>query len=268
MERKIIDDLEYVRSEGKGNNILEKFWVRDGSLKLVKLGSSETDQDLMEYLVSIILKKLGIAVVNVELCHENLSGKDGCLVTNFLEENEVLLDVIIPPIKYDIWNSISDESSKLSLGSTPDLVFQAIEKYYSQYSPDLMRQYIRVLLGKCLTNDLDGKVENIGLIKGDNYYRIPPSYDNGLSFYDYNQRTNHLTCVLIGYFDTYDVIAYIINNYYDYVADIIDNLEKFIENDLDMVDAFDIKEAKKDFIKSYMSRMLGYIKKLQNKKER
>jgi len=268
MERKIIDDLEYIRSEGGGSRFLEKFWVRDDKLKLVKLSSDGNDQDIIEYLVSIILKRLGINAVDVELCHENLSGKDGCLVTNFLKDNEVLVDLVLPSVKIDLHALASNPIFDPSLGITLETIFQTVENYYSQYSPDLMRQYIRVLFGKCLTADQDSKMENIGLIKGDNYYRIPPSFDNGLSFFDYKGYSNSLICILKGYFDTDEVIAYIVNNYNDYVVDIVVNLEHFITNELDIIDAFDIDDRKKEYAKRYMTSKFNYIKELQNKKER
>ena len=93
MQRIDVSKLEFLRIEPRGKAIFEKFWVDDNGVKKLVKVSENNDQDIMEYLTSIILKKLNIPCVDVELGIDGLSGKNCCLVTSFLNEADVSYDI-------------------------------------------------------------------------------------------------------------------------------------------------------------------------------
>ena len=85
MNRISVIDLEVIKMEPRGVGVKEKFWVQqDGIYKLVKISEPGVDQDIMEFLSSIILKEIGVSCVDVSLGYDQYTHKNCCLVNSFL----------------------------------------------------------------------------------------------------------------------------------------------------------------------------------------
>ena len=257
MQRIDVSKLEFLKIEPRGKAIFEKFWVDDNGVKKLVKVSENNDQDIMEYLTSIILKKLNIPCVDVELGIDGLSGKNCCLVTSFLNEADVSYDIYECEIIRD-----KDEDKEL------DLCFkQVFSKYANLYGFDdvskLKKDYIRILFGKCLTDNLDAKLENIGLIFNEEtkQYRLPPSYDNGLSFNSFKSIGTPYCCVGNQYFEIPKIIDYILINHFDYIEDILNNLS-ILNDDLNSIlDPLEIPLDKKRYIINYLKTIEQYMRK-------
>lgn len=266
MKRIAVADLDFVRMEPRGKAIIDKFWVcQNGVNRLVKLSGFKIDQDIMEMLSSLILSKIGIDCVDVDLGYDKLSRKKCCLVTSYLKfEGDHSYDMFE-------WTTLTgDDALEKSIN-------QVFFKYQNLYGIDennlenLKKSYIRILLGKCIIENFDSKLENIGLIfnEKDLSYRLPPSFDNGFAFKSYNSFVEPVCFVGNQFFEIQEIIEYIIINYFDYVADIIPRLESFVENDLlKTVSLFerDIIPEKQQYIISYIQKVNNQIQSLINEK--
>ena len=257
MQRIDVTKLEFLRIEPRGKAIFEKFWVDDNGVKKLVKVSENNDQDIMEYLTCLILKKLNIPCVDVELVYDEKKKKNCCLVTSFLDEGDVSYDIYECEVIRD-----KDEDKEL------DLCFkQVFNKYTSLYDFDdidrLKQDYIRILFGKCLTDNLDSKLENIGLIFNEKtkQYRLPPSYDNGLSFNSFKSVGTPYCCVGNQYFEIPKIIDYILTNYFDYVEDILNNLNTLNDELNSILEPLDITIDKKRYIINYLKNIEQYIRK-------
>ncbi len=257
MGRIDVSKLEFLKIEIRGKAVFEKFWVIDNGVKKLVKVSENNDQDIMEYLTSIILKKLNISCVNVELGIDNLSGKNCCLVTSFLnDEADVSYDI------YD-WTVVRDKDENKEL----DMCFkQVFDKYANLHMisnfEQIKKDYLRILFGKCITDNLDAKLENIGLIFNEKtkQYRLPPSYDNGLSFSSFKSIGSPHCCVGNQYFKISNIINYITDNYFECVEDIINNLKNLPEEmELELA-KLEINLDKKLYIINYIRSIYEYIK--------
>lgn len=232
MDRISISNLDFVGLEPRGKAILDKFWVNDhGALKLVK-PSGSTNQDQMEYISSYILKQIGLDCVEVSLGYDE-TRKPVCLVTNFLKEGEVSYDIL--EWKYIRTKNMDDE---LEL-----CFYQVFKKYSDLYGmtkeqlENLKKQYIRLIFGKCILENCDTKLENIGLIFNEKTkeYRLPPSYDNGCAFRSYASLAAPTCCIGNQMFEISQVMEYILTYYLDYVEDIIGPFHSFVTTKLDSI---------------------------------
>ena len=258
MQRIDVSKLNFLKIEPRGKAIFEKFWVDDNGIKKLVKVSENNDQDIMEYLTCLILKKLNISCVDVELGIDGLSGKNCCLITSFLTDEA--------DVSYDIYECevIRDKDEDKEL----DLCFkQVFSKYANLYGfgdiEKLKKDYIRILLGKCLTDNLDSKLENIGLIFNEKtkQYRLPPSFDNGLSFNSFKSVGIPYCCVGNQYFEIPKIIDYIITNYFDYVEDILNSLNS-LNNELNSIlENLEIPLDKKRYIVNYLKNIEQYIRK-------
>lgn len=223
MERIEVSDIEYVRTEVRGSGVSEKFWVNhNGVLKLVKL--SGTNQDLMELLSMRILKEVGLSCVDVELCYDKYSNKNGCLVTNFLDDEADVLYELLD------WKTIRDKDSETEISLCFDQMFKRYANLYGISSYELeniKRDYVRIIFGKCLIENFDSKLSNIGLIFNERtkIYRLPPSFDNGCAFRSHGSITKPIVNVGNQIFDIDLVLKFIVENYLPYISDVIPNLE-------------------------------------------
>ena len=256
MQRIEVSTLEFLCIEPRGKATVEKFWVSDNNVeKLVKI-SENNDQDLMEYLSSIILKNINIFCVLVELGYDSLARKNCCLVTSFLTDTA--------DVSYDIYDCeiIRDKDEEKELDLCFKQVFNKFSNLYMVTNFELLKkEYIRILFGKCLTDNIDSKLENIGLIFNEKtkQYRLPPSYDNGLSFNNFKSIGTKYCCVGKQYFETTKIIDYILTNYFEIVEDIITNLND-LNNELNSIlEGFEIIPEKKKYILNYMKDMEQYI---------
>ncbi len=261
MRRKDVEELEFLRVETRGRAVYDKFWVLDNGVKKLVKNSVNSDQDLMEYISSIILKETNIDVVDVELGYDALSNRKCCLITSFLEEEEASYDICdVVPVR----SKTEEEEIALCFGevfSKFDNLFKASRKNVE----DLKRNYVRVLFGKCLTENSDSKLENIGLIFNEksSIYKLPPSYDNGMSFGNYSSISDPHCCVANQYYKMEDVTTYILENFFEYVKDIPGKLDVFVETKLDdLLVGIEgqISDEKIEYIRNYLCEFKNRIK--------
>ena len=259
MQRIDISKLDFLRIEPRGKAVNEKFWVIDNGVKKLVKVSNNSDQDIMEYLTSVILKKLNISCVDVQLGYDLYARHNCCLITNFLTDEA--------DVSYDIleWIPIKDSTKEKELHLCFEQIFNkffSLSMISKDNGEQLKKQYIRILFGKCLTENIDAKLENIGLIFNEKtkQYRLPPSYDNGFSFNSFKSIGIPYCCVGYQYFEIPDIINYIIDNYFEFVDDIIVNLDNLIEELDNILINYEIKEEKKKYIIEYIKNMHEYIK--------
>lgn len=223
----------------------------------------------MEKLSSDILRQLDLPCVEVELGYDEYTKMNGCLVTNFLYNSDQFIDQFP-------WHIVRGKNDEEEL----ELCFEQMFLNYSQLpgiSKDnvekLKEQYIRLIFGKCLLENLDTKLENVGLIFNEQTreYRIPPSFDNGCSFKSYESISNPMCYVGNQLFEISKVITYILNNYLQYIQDILKRFDEFVMNDmLTIVDSFkgQIIEEKRQYIIKYLSTIHTMTKSyMQNKRK-
>lgn len=268
MDRVAISNFDFVKLEPRGKAVLDKFWINDnGILKLVK-PSGSTNQDQMEYISSYILKEIGLDCVEVCLGYDDCK-QNVCLVTNFLNEGEVSYDILE-------WTYIRAKNSDEEL----ELCFYQIFKKYSdlygitsEQLENLKKQYIRLIFGKCILENCDTKLENIGLIFNEKTkkYRLPPSYDNGCSFRSYESLVAPTCCIGNQSFEISQVMEYILTYYLDYVEDIIDPFHTFVTTKLDVVTSFlepPTKEEQIVYIHQYLMNVDLFIQShIKNKRK-
>lgn len=268
MERIEVSNLDFIRIEPRGKGTFEKFWVNhDGYKKLVKINGSDSDQDVMEKISSVILKQLGVDAVDVDLGYDECSKSNCCLVTSFLTDEA--------DTSYDTYNCIvirrDNQLEELRL------CFEQIFSLYASLAlisstnlEQLKIDFIRTIFGKCLIDNLDAKLENIGLIfnEKNNNYRIPPSYDNGLAFSSYKSVSIPHCCVGNQYFEIPLIIDFLLENYLDNIKDIVDNLDDVI-NSLDrLISKYMLDNSKKQYVIEYMSEINKKIKQKLNKERK
>lgn len=264
MERIEVSNLDYVRNEPRGSGIAEKFWVNDGTLKLVKLSS--TDQDLMELLSYRILSTVGLPCVSVELCYDSLSKKKGCLIGSFLTDEA---DVSYETVE---WQYVNSSDQNLELRKSFNQVFERYSNLYgiSLYELErLKRDYVRIIFGKCLIENFDSKLDNIGLIFNEKKktYRLPPSFDNGCAFRSFESLVDPIIQVGNQIFNLDLVTRYIVENYMPYVEDIISALELLTEEKIaSVLSDLDIDIKKKRYIMSYLLNFKTDVIDMKNKR--
>ena len=260
MKRIETSSLEFIKIEPRGHAVQNKFWVRqDGIYKLVKPSSENVDQDVIEAITSKILSSVGINCVSVTLGYDSILKKNCCLVNNFLaKEGDTLYEML-------------EWSNTLDLNDSFNQVFYRYSRLYGitlEELENLKRDYIRIIFGKCLTENIDSKLDNIGLIYNEqtNLYRLPPSYDNGLSFRSYNSASKPSCFIGNQLFEIEEVVDYIVNNYYDYISDIVPLIDNLDDNILEMLEEFDIDLSKKEYIIGYVKKFIIKIKENEKSK--
>ena len=268
MQRIEVSTLDFVRIEPRGKGVAEKFWVNHDNLrKLVKINGQNSDQDLMEKVSSLILKRLGVNVVDVDLGYDKYAKSDCCLVTSFLDDDEVSYDTYT----CDVIRR-TDQLEELRL------CFDQIFTKYSSLTlidesnlKQLKKDFIRIIFSKCLTDNLDSKLENIGLIFNERtkQYRIPPSYDNGVAFHSYQSIGAPYCCIGNQYFEIPLIINYLLDNYLDDIKDVISNLDDLVNNDLESLIAPYVSDnIKKQYIIDFMNGLNNEIKQKLNKERK
>lgn len=260
MQRIDVTELDFIRVEPRGKGVIEKFWVNHNSLKkLVKINGKNCDQDIMEKISSLILKRLGVNVVDVDLGYDKYSKSNCCLITSFLTD---IADTFYDTYTCDVI-SRDDKIEELRL-----CIKQIFDKYSSLtlVGEDNLRQlkkdFIRIIFSKCLIDNLDSKLENIGLIFNEEnlIYRIPPSFDNGLAFSNYKSLTSSYCCVGNQYFETSIVVDYLIANYWLDIEDIALNLNSLINDLDDLISPYLLDSDKRKYIINYMNGINEQIK--------
>ena len=259
MERIDVSKLEFLRIEPRGRAVNEKFWVADDNVKKLVKVSKNTDQDVMECLTSAILNQINIPCVDVELGYDKYARHNCCLITNFLtDEADVLYEWLE-------WIPVKTSSREEELRLCFEQIFNKFVslRMISKTNPDkLKKEYIRILFGKCITENIDAKMENIGLIFNEktNQYRLPPSFDNGFSFNSYKSVGVPYCCVGYQYFEIPEIIDYIMDNHFDFISDILPKLDELVENLDEILDEYEIKNEKRIYIKEYIEHINTYIK--------
>lgn len=259
MQRIEVSELDFIRMETRGKGVAEKFWVNHENLKkLVKINGENSDQDLMEKISSLILRKLGVNVVDVDLGYDKYAKANCCLVTSYLTDADTSYDTYT----CDVIRR-EDQVEELRL---------CFEQIFNKYAgltlisasnlKQIRKDFIRILFSKCLIDNLDSKLENIGLIFNEvtGIYRIPPSYDNGLAFHNYQSVSSSYCCVGNQYFEVSLIINYLIEHYFEDIQDIVDNLDKLVTNDLDKMLIPYLNNDKKEYIIEYMNNLNQQIK--------
>jgi len=265
MNRVSVTDLNFVRIEPRGKGVANKFWVeQNGILKLVK-PSNFTDQDIIESLSFYILNAIGLECAEVELGYDKYADQNNCLVTNFLKEGESSYEITD-------WKLIFGKDDEEELKMCFEQVFQKYANLFSITTSNLeklKKQYICQLFGKCILENFDTKLDNIGLVFNEKTtsYRLPSSYDNGCAFINYDSITKPTCYVGNQIFIMEQVVEYILTNYLNYVEDIIANFHKFMEQDIEIVLKpwlDQLTEKKNNYIIKYLYEMdafvQGYIK--------
>lgn len=272
MNRIDVAKLKFLRIEPRGRGVVKKFWIsHKGKNKLVKISEPSMDQDMMEYLSYLILREIHIPCVSVELGYDSDSSKNCCLIDSYLEkEGDVSYEMIG-------WNY---EKGKTTEELIQRCIQQVFEKYASLFHIDridyqkIQSDYIRIILGKCIINNFDAKLENIGIIYNEieDSYRLPPSFDNGFSFKDYNAILSSTPICFIGdqFFGIDQILKYILEFHYEEVKDIIAALEEFVSDKLDrIVDSLEeIPLAKREYIKTYITNMNHEIQQIKENRRK
>lgn len=233
MNRIDVSHLDFCKVEPRGRGVYEKFWIQhEGTYKLVKISEGTIDQDVMEYLSSIILNSIGIPCVKVSLGYDSFSSKNCCLVDSFLEkEGDVSYEMVG-------WTLKRGKTAKEEIELCLNQVFQKYASLFQISKSDFLaiqESYIRILFGKCITGNFDAKLENIGIIynEKENSYRLPPSFDNGFSFKDFGPFSYPICFIGNQFFDVFQVIDYILDNFYENVKDIISAFEVLMDHQIE-----------------------------------
>lgn len=258
MNRISVVKFAVMRMEPRGIGVKEKFWIQqNGKYQLVKISEPSVDQDIIEFLSSMILKEIGVSCVNVTLGYDNYTDKNCCLVDSFLTKEG--------DVSYEItgWQFIRRNTMEEELELCVQQVFQKYASLYGITEQDLFkikRDYIRNLFGKCIINNFDTKLGNVGIIynEKEDSYRLPPAFDNGCAFKDYNSFNDPICFVGEQFFSVSLVIDYILEFYYEDVADIIENLSILVDGKLvQLLNSFkeEIVPAKLLYIDHYLRKM-------------
>lgn len=268
MNRIDVTKLEFLKIEPRGRGVKEKFWIQQGETqRLVKISSPNTDQDVMEYLSSIILKELGIPCVSVSLGYDAYSKMNCCLVDNFLQkEGDVSYEMVG-------WKLLKGKNFEDELQLCLNQVFDKYSSLYNIKDTDLFnikREYIRILFGKCIIGNFDAKLENIGVIynEKEDSYRLPPSFDNGFAFKDFKSFADPICFIGNQFFGIFPIIDYLIQYYYEDIKDIIIAFEIFISTKLEIVLQnleSEITLEKRNYIMQYLKDVHERLAKINSK---
>ncbi len=268
MQRIEVSTLDFIKIEPRGKGVLEKFWVNhENKKKLVKINGTDSDQDLMEKISSIILNALGINTVEVDLGYDSYSKANCCLVTNFLTDED---DILYDTYDCDVIRR-SDEKEEIKVCFEQIFLKYASLTLISESNlSQLKKDFVRIIFGKCLTDNLDSKLENVGLIFNERTktYRIPPSYDNGLSFHNYKSISVSYCCIGNQYFQIPLVVDYLLDNYIDDIKDIVVDLDNLVNGNLALLlSDCQLDEEKKQYIIEYMINLNNKIRQKLRKED-
>lgn len=249
MKRIDISLIEKIGSAAVG--FTEKYWIEYLQRKyLVKIsGELYADQDYMEYLASLIFKRMGIPVVNVLLA--NVNNQDSCLIESYLHRHleEVQTN------KHWIHVCISDNCEKeISIALYKmNNIFNSLEGISVDNLQELKRDYIRMLFGDVVINNEERMIKNISIIfdQSINKYFLAPAYDHGLAFHAFHAGPeNPVNYIGNDYFSTMDVLNYLLKHHYEEIEDLLIKLELLsIEIERMLTNnSFEIDDDKKIFI--------------------
>lgn len=243
MKRKNISDFKPISNEPRGFTL--KFWINDEKNKLVKFNNElYPDQDIMEKLSSDILKNIGVNVVDVEL---GMFGNDKCcMINSFLKKGDVLYEVD------HNWSTRETGNIEEDIGMAFSKVIYKFSSLYDISKVELEKiknDYIKMIFADCVIGNEDRKLKNVALIFNENSfkYRLAPCFDNALAFNAYRMiDTESIAYIGNQYFNSSDIINYLMKYYYEVIEQNIFDFECFIENSLvDLLNDYDELEYKK-----------------------
>lgn len=281
MERKDISNYTFIGEEPRGYN--KKYWVNQNGNKIIKYNNKTVpDGDVMEYLSYLILKKLNISAVKVELGYNSsedqlqqlgVDNPNCCIIDSFLTEQG---DVTIQ-LRNKKWvKSISNNEDKNIRNCFHKVfnIFSSLDDVDDEQLEIMKKSYIRMILGDCILDNEDRPLKNIEAIYNEKnrYYRLAPSFDNGLAFNAYEIGSDEQYCY-IGQqpFKVSSILEYIKKYFGSYVEDIIINLEKLLSGEIDIILRTvndDLSEEKQEYIVNHLQNIYSRLTetKINNKK--
>lgn len=272
MNRIDVTKFDILSQEPRGFS--EKYWIRDNIPKLVKYNNEiYKDQDIMEKLSSEILKSLSLKCVSVNLGYNNSKPNGNCcIIDTFLEhEGDVSYEVdyrwIKSPTTGNVNNDIAFCFSKVFY------YFSNLYNISNQEYQELKKDYIRMILGDCIIGNEDRKLKNVALIFNENNkkYRLAPSFDNALAFHCYGLVDTEPVCFVGNqYFNTNEVVNYIVENQYEVVEDVLNNLQFFVHSGFnDITDKYSkiLDKQKVNYIIDHIKGINNIINKKSNRKK-
>lgn len=253
MKRVNISSFEPIAQEPRG--FTKKYWIDSGIHQLIKFNNDlYPDQDIMEKLSCDFLEVLEIPHASVEL---GTNGIDNCCIVNtFLKEGEVLYEV-------DYRWAVRETNDVMSdIGISFSKVFTIFENLYDIDKAQLKQikeQYITLILGDIILGNEDRKLKNVALIFNEESekYSLAPAFDNALSFHAFNLNGSDPVCYIGNqYFESKDVIQYMLKYHIDIIGSIIQNLQLKMDFFIQILDNYDELDHKK---KSYIIQHLKTI---------
>lgn len=256
MKRINISLIEQIGTVAKG--FTEKYWIEYLKRQyLVKINCElYKDQDYMEYLSSIIFKRMGIPVVNVLL--SSVDNRCSCMVESYLEPR---LKEVQPEKKWvhgcESDNCEKEISTALFKMKT---ILSSLNGITEENKRTLENEYLRMLFGDIVINNEERMLKNISIIYDESTknYSLAPAYDHGLAFHAFSiDQNNPVNYIGNDYFKSEDILNYLLKHHKETIADLVSKLyllngeikEVIEDNNVEIV------PEKKEFIINHINKI-------------
>ncbi len=271
MLRKDVNSFPRITKESRGHS--PKFWIIDGSKKLVKYNTNPyEDGDVMEMLASEILDVLNIKHVNVELGYD--SNKKRLEQIDAINQNCAMVESYMTEegdVSFELINNIPISTSSTNEKQIRNNLFK-IHKLFQDLpgnttlnDAQMFKDYLKIVLGDCVLDNIDRKISNIGVIYNEKQrqYRLAPSFDNALSFHSCIDDENpSLVCIGKQYYPAVEVIKFIKEHYSESAESILEHISELEKCKDDILDKYS-KEIKPKKLILINKRLNNAIKELK-----